>query len=117
MRITLTIDDVALPATIDDTAAGRDFVALLPLTLTFSDHARTEKVSDLPRRLSTAGAPAGAAAATGDIGYYAPWGNLAVYYRDFRYSDGLVKLGSITSGAEALADRQGSFTATIARTE
>jgi len=28
-----------------------------------------------------------------------------------------VKLGSITSGAEALADRQGSFTATISRVE
>lgn len=74
MRIRLTVDDTVLPATLDDTPAGRDFAALLSLTLTFSDHAQTEKVSDLPRRLSTAGAPAGTAAAVGDIAYYAPWG-------------------------------------------
>jgi hypothetical protein len=31
----------------------------------------------------------------GDITYYAPWGNLAIFYRDFGYSPGLVRLGHI----------------------
>lgn len=115
LRIQLSIGDTVLPATLDDTPAGRDFAALLPLTISLSDYAQTEKISDLPRKLSTAGAPAGTAGTVGDITYYAPWGNLAIFYKDSGYASGLVKLGSITAGAEALANQQGTFTATIDR--
>jgi len=55
-----------------------DFAAQLPLTLTLTDYAATEKVGDLPRKLTTKGAPEGAAARAGDIGYYAPRANLAL---------------------------------------
>jgi hypothetical protein len=41
----------------------------------------------------------------GDIAYYAPWGNLAIFYRDFGYSSGLVKLGRLDSGVEVLSGR------------
>ncbi|MFI6353745.1 cyclophilin-like fold protein [Streptomyces sp. NPDC050743] len=70
-----------------------------------SDFHRTEKTADLPRRLSTAGAPDAAAARAGDLAYYAPWGNLALYYRDGGSSDaGLVVLGRVADGgAERLA--------------
>lgn len=37
------------------------------------------------------------------IAYYAPWGNLALYYKDFRYSDGLILLGKLDGGVEALS--------------
>jgi hypothetical protein len=93
--IELVIDDTKLRGTLDDTAAGRDFASLLPLTLTLTDFHATEKISDLPRRLSTKGAPDGTAASAGDITYYAPWGNLALFYRDFTYSEGLVRLGRL----------------------
>jgi hypothetical protein len=72
----------------------------------------TEKITFLPRKLSTESAPAGFDPSVGDISYYAPWGNLAVFYRDFRYSSGLVKLGAIESGGAAL-NRPGSMRATI----
>jgi hypothetical protein len=96
-----------------DSETTRDFISLLPLTLTLSDYAQTEKVSDLPRRLSTAGAPEGADPDVGDIAYYAPWRNLAIYYREFGYSSGLVKLGRIESGVDELARMRGDFTITI----
>jgi hypothetical protein len=113
MKITVSFDDTELTATLDDNDGARDFAALLPLTLALSDHAKTEKISDLPRRLSTANAPAGIEPAAGDITYYAPWGNLAIFYRDFDYSAGLVKLGSIDSGIEALARVGEGTTVTI----
>src|SRR5215210_243968 len=112
MKIRMNVEGEVVAATLDDNATSRDFVSLLPLTLTLKDYAETEKVSDLPKRLSTEGAPPGADPSVGDIAYYAPWGNLAVYYRDFRYSDGLVKLGRIDSGAEALS-RPGPLKVTI----
>jgi hypothetical protein len=92
MNIRLVTGRTELHGTLD-TAAGRDFASLLPLTLTLSDFHSTEKIADLPRTLETSGAPTGVAAAAGDITYYAPWGNLALFYRDFPYSDGLVRLG------------------------
>ncbi len=102
MKIRLTVDGKALQATLLDNATARDFFSLLPMKVTLEDYASTEKVSYLPRKLSTAGAPAGVDPAVGDITYYAPWGNLAIFYKDFGYAKGLVKLGKFDSGIEML---------------
>jgi hypothetical protein len=103
MKIRFTMDGKELAiATLKDNATARDFLALLPTTLTLEDYAATEKISYLRRKLSTAGAPAGSDPSAGDIAYYAPWGNLAIFYEDFRYSTGLVLLGRVDSGIEAL---------------
>ncbi|MGQ0674440.1 MAG: cyclophilin-like fold protein [Hyphomicrobium sp.] len=116
MKIRLTVNGKTLPATLMDNATAREFLALLPMTLTLEDYASTEKISYLPRKLSTAGAPAGHDPSVGDITYYAPWGNLAIFYRDFRYSRGLIQLGRINSGIEAL-NVPGKLKVTIKRVE
>ena len=112
MKIRLHVEDTLLTATLDDSETARDFSSLLPLTLTLTDYEATEKISDLPRRLSTKGAPRGTDASVGDISYYAPWGNLALFHRSSGYAAGLVKVGSINSGVEALR-RHGPLHATI----
>ncbi|MBE0598992.1 MAG: hypothetical protein IH614_17190 [Desulfuromonadales bacterium] len=103
MKIRLDVEGTAVTAILADNPTSRDFVSLLPLTLTLEDYAGTEKVSDLPRKLSIEEAPAGADPSIGDIAYYAPWGNLAIFYRDFGYSTGLVILGKIDDGMETLS--------------
>jgi hypothetical protein len=103
VKINIRLEDRIIPATLNDSKAAQDFASLLPLSLTLEDYASTEKVSDLPRRLSTDGAPPGFDPSVGDIAYYAPWGNLAIYYRDFEYSTGLVSLGTLASGADIFA--------------
>ncbi|WP_203074390.1 cyclophilin-like fold protein [Falsiroseomonas ponticola] len=110
--IRLRLGRVVLPARLDDHATARDFASLLPLALTLRDHAATEKISDLPRRLTLTGAPAGHDPRPGDIAYYAPWGNLAIFHRDFGYSAGLVRLGRIEGDLAALS-RPGTIAATI----
>jgi hypothetical protein len=101
-RIHVIVGDEMLSATLDDTPAGRDFAALLPLELTLSDYNRTEKVADLPRKLDTRDAPASYTPKTGDVTYYAPWGNLAIFYKPFRTSNGLVRLGAFDGPIDAL---------------
>jgi hypothetical protein len=103
MKIRMDVEGTAITATLVDNETSRDFASLLPLTLTLRDYAGTEKISDLPKRLSTEGAPAGSDPSVGDITYYAPWGNLAIFYRDFGYSRGLIQLGKIDSGVEGLS--------------
>ena len=104
MRIRITANDQSFTAVLEDSVTTRDFMSLLPIEVTLDDYSQTEKVADLPRPLSTAGAPDGATPVVGDIAYYAPWGNLAIYYRDFAYSRGLVRLGRIKGDASALGD-------------
>lgn len=79
MNIRMEIDGQIAIATLDDTAAARDFAALLPLSLTLVDYARIERIADLPATLDIADAPAGMAPQAGDLTYYAPWGNLAIF--------------------------------------
>ena len=103
MRISITTTDQVFTAVLEDSETARDFASLLPIEVMLDDYNRTEKVADLPRRLSAAGAPDGADPVVGDIAYYAPWGNLAIYYRDFAWSRGLVRLGRLEGDAAPLA--------------
>jgi len=112
MKIRITVDHRSLTATLVDSPTARDFLSLLPLTLALEDYAGTEKIAYLPRELSTEKAPAGVDPAVGDITYYAPWGNLALFYRDFGYAKGLIKLGRIDKGAN-LFNVPGSVTVAI----
>jgi hypothetical protein len=110
--IRMTIGGEEIAATLFDNPSAVDFASMLPLTLILNDYATTEKISGLPRGLTTRGAPLGIDPSIGDITYYAPWGNLAVFYKDFGYSKGLVRLGVINSGVEALS-RPGPLKVTI----
>ncbi|MFF9090967.1 cyclophilin-like fold protein [Streptomyces sp. NPDC014991] len=82
MNIRVRLDGRPVDAVINDSPAARDFAELLPLSLDLQDFHSTERVADLPRKLETSGAPEPVAAKVGDIAYYAPWGNLALFYQD-----------------------------------
>jgi hypothetical protein len=96
------IGNEPLSATLDDTPAGRDFAMLLPLELSLNDYHATEKIADLPRALDTRDASVSYTPKAGDITYYAPWGNLAIFYKPFRTSSGLVRLGAFDGPIDAL---------------
>jgi hypothetical protein len=115
MPIRIVTEGRELRGTLDDTPAGRDFASLLPLTLQLTDFHGAEKISDLPRRLSNEDRiPPGTPGAPGDMTVYAPWGNLAIFYRDFTYSDDLFRLGRLEPGsAEVIAELTDGTTITI----
>ena len=101
MKISIKVNEKKLTATMVYSRTTTDFLNLLPLQLTLEDYAGTEKVSNLPKKLSTQGSPAGSDPSIGDITYYAPWGNLAIFYKDFGYANGLIILGSIDNYSDA----------------
>jgi hypothetical protein len=116
LKIRIEVEGTAVLATLNGSPSARDFVSLLPLTMTLEDYGGIEKIAYLPRKLSTRDAPAGVRPMTGDLAYYAPWGNLAIFHGDFKDSPGLVRLGSIGTGIEALR-RPGPLKATISVVE
>lgn len=117
IKIRLTIDSEEIIVNMDDNPTSKDFLSLLPLTLTFEDYAGTEKISYPEKKLSTENAPSGIDPKVGDFSYYAPWGNLVIYYKDFAYSNGLIKLGEIESGIEKFESLDSDFTMKIEKTE
>jgi hypothetical protein len=113
MRIRLTIDGRATTAILNDTATARDLADQLPLTLTFRDLNGVEKIGKLPRPLTTQGVPAGADPDVNDIGYYAPSGDLVLYYGDVGYWDGIVRIGRFDDDIESLQRQPDGFEMTI----
>lgn len=104
MRIRLTIDGHETHATLNDSPAARDLASLLPLTVKLEDFHGTERIGYPPRKLTTDGAPPPSAAKAGDLAYYAPWGNLALFYHDGPApSADLLILGHLEVPAEQLA--------------
>lgn len=112
-KIKMTIDGKEIIATMYDNPTSRDFLTQLPLSLTFEDYNGIEKISYLPHDLTTEDSPEGFDPSIGDVALYAPWGNLSIFYQDFSYSRGLISLGHIDSGLEALANMSGDFAVTI----
>ena len=99
-------------AHIHDTPATRDFLAQLPLELTLKEFGGSEKIADLLRALTRKGAPEAITPKAGDIAFYAPWGNLAIFYRDGHQSPGLIALGRIEGEPASLAS-EGPMKVTI----
>jgi hypothetical protein len=93
--ISLTIGDMQIRAELEQHAAAREFASLLPMSLAMEDYAGKEKIGFLPRKLSIQGLQPYGGEAVGDLAYYAPWGNIAIFYRPYRFSRGLVRLGRL----------------------
>lgn len=114
MKIRLTVDGQTATATLYDNATAQDFASLLPLTLTMEDYDTIERVSSLPRKLSTQGAPEGMTPAAGELTHYTPWANLALFIKLRSYSRSLLPLGKVDEGL-AILSRPGPYTVRIER--
>ena len=115
--IRITFGDTELTGRLRDNATARDLAEQLPLTLTFRDHNNVEKTAPLPRELSLEGAPEGHDPA-GDIGYWAPGGDLVFYYdSDAPFFNGIVRIGEFDSEMDAIERQSDDFSVKIERAE
>lgn len=103
MKLKITFGETELTATLYDNPTTQDFTSMLPITTEVEDYASNEKIFYPERKLSTNQAPNGYKPSTGDITYYSPWGDVAIFYKDFSHSSGLISLGRIDdNGIEKL---------------
>ncbi|MBO0340374.1 MAG: cyclophilin-like fold protein [Bacteroidota bacterium] len=103
MKLKISFGDTELTATLYDNPTSRDLTSMLPITTELEDYASNEKIFYPERKLTKDGAPGGYEPSKGDITYYAPWGDVAIFYKDFSYSSGLIALGRIeNNGIEKL---------------
>lgn len=113
-KIKLTFDNKEVVVRMYDNPVSKDFLAQLPLTVTFEDYIGKEKISILQKRLSIDDVQAEDLFKKGDFAYYAPWGNVAIFYKDFEdATNDLIILGQIESGKENFENVDGTFTVRI----
>ncbi|WP_278265275.1 cyclophilin-like fold protein [Nocardia sp. AG03] len=109
MQIQLTLGTAEATARLYDNATAHDFATLLPLTLDVHDLGGREKAGTLPREL--AGGQGRSGYRAGQLGYWAPSHDLALYYLEdgFRVpSPGIVMIGEIESGLDAITTENAS---------
>ncbi len=113
--IRIAVGTQTLTAQLEDNPTARDLADQLPLTLTFRDFNRVEKVARLPRALATDGVPVGADPDINDIAFYAPSGELVFYYGDVGYFTGIIRIGHFDTDIDLLRQEPDGFRVTIER--
>ena len=105
MRVSIEVGDTTVFAVLDDSPTARDLVAMLPLDLDVENYGNNEKIAYPPRKLTTEGSGPFGNEAPGDFAYFAPWGNIIVYYGEYTYWPGLVRLGRIEGSLQPLLEQ------------
>ncbi|WP_372380915.1 cyclophilin-like fold protein [Xanthomonas sp. NCPPB 1754] len=116
LKIRLSVAGQEAIATLDDSPSARDFATQLPLTLTLTDYARIERIAVLPQKIPRSRAQSSVPVRGGDLAYYAPWGNLAIFVENGtgNYTADLMRLGRVETGL-AILQRPGPFEVRIER--
>jgi hypothetical protein len=114
MKIDIKIGGSVLTASLADNATARDFASVLPLKVSMRDLLGREKYGNLPKALSEEG-PRKNRYEVGDIAYWSPDQQFAVYYHqdgEAIPSPGVIPIARIEAGAEAF-NVPGSLKVTI----
>ena len=93
MQIQMQFQGKSFVLSLENNATARDFYALLPLTLNFSDYVGKEKIARLEKSLN-AQESGEYNPQSGDFFYFAPWGNVGIFYAKQPPYKGLIKLGA-----------------------
>lgn len=113
MNIEIIIGDQVLHGELYDNETAQDLISQLPIEVMLEDYANTEKIFYPAEKLSTKNAPSGYEPTAGDITYYAPWGDIAIFYKNFVFSGGLISVGRIDEEDISKLKFKGSKKATI----
>ena len=97
-----------------DNAATQSLRSMLPAELEFKDFNNTEKIAYPPNKLNVNGAQKGHAPKAGDMCIYVPWGNICIFYHDYKFSSDLVYLGHVEQGLDALSSQSNDFKVKLA---
>jgi hypothetical protein len=103
MKINITLGDKRLTASFADNETARDFVSILPMKMSMKDLFGREKYGDLPKALSKKSSSK-TRYDVGDIAYWSPSNQIAIYYRqdgESIPSPGIIPIAKIDAGAEA----------------
>jgi hypothetical protein len=109
MKISVTANGNTTVFELNDSQAARDLYAQLPLSVKVEDYGNIEKIFYPPQKLNTSGTPLAEECQRGTLAYYAPWGDVVMFYGKFGSAAGLYELGNAVSGAGHISEMSGTI--------
>ena len=108
-QISVTCGDTQVVYELNDSPAAQSLLSQLPLTVEVENFSTNEKVFYPPQELDTSDTPL-AEGGAGTLAYYAPWGDVVLFYDSFSANSSLFELGEAVSGAEDISQMTGTIT-------
>ncbi len=94
---------------LNSSPAARELYAQLPLSITVENYSDNEKVFYPSKKLNTADTPPAESGRAGTLAYYAPWGDVVMFYDGFKPARGLYELGHVISGSGYIPEMSGTI--------
>ncbi len=108
MKINVKANDKTTVFELNNSSAAKDLYAQLPLSISVENYSKNEKIFYPPEKLNTADTPQ-ADAQPGTLAYYAPWGDVVMFYGSFGTAAELYELGHAISGSEYIQGMSGTI--------
>jgi hypothetical protein len=108
MQISVKANGKTTVFELNNSPAARDLYAQLPLNTSVENYSNNEKIFYPPEKLKTTDTPQ-ADARAGTLAYYAPWGDVVMFYGRFGSAAGLYELGHAISGSEYIRGMSGTI--------
>lgn len=108
MRISVTSGEYEIIYELNDSPATFQLYAQLPLTVEVEPFGNNE-MTFYPEALSVENTPL-SDGEPGSLSYYAPWGDVVMFYAPCTPNNSLYELGTVVSGGEHIANLSGTIT-------
>jgi hypothetical protein len=108
MEIRVTANGKTTVFELNNSQAASDLYVQLPLSIEVENYSDNEKIFYPPKKLNTTDTPL-ADAEAGTLAYYAPWGDVVMFYDSFGSAAGLYELGHAVSGSEHIEGMTGTI--------
>ena len=95
---------------LNDSTAATELYNQLPLTTEVENFASNEKIFYPPNELSTENTNTANSGKEGVLAYYAPWGDVVMFYDSFSSASGLYELGIAIEGSNKIRNLTGKIT-------
>lgn len=104
-----TTNNQTIEIELNNSPAANDLYNQLPLSINLENYSNNEKIFYPPQKLSVENTPK-ATPKIGTLAYYEPWGDVVIFYDDFRANNDLYELGHVISGEDIISELSGTVT-------
>ncbi len=94
---------------LNDSESAKSLYEQLPLTLQVDNFSSNEKIFYPTNELNTDNTPHANGGGAGTLAYYAPWGDVVMFYDSFSSASGLYELGSAIEGRDQIESLSGEI--------
>lgn len=109
LKIKISNNEYTITYLLNESLASQSLYQQLPLDIQVENYGDNEKIFYPPIPLDTTNTPLLINGQVGTLGYFAPWGDVVMYYGECEAYSGLYILGESIEGSEQIVNLRGSL--------